>query len=247
MTDNLEIYNFSWALYPRRIHIYLSEKGLDIKSREYDPKVEKKWPPPEVLELNPYGKLPILKIDNENSITESLAIIHYLEKVFPNPSMIGENAIDYANVIRLTTMADEANTILAIWNHNISPVFQERELQFKDAGYSGAYYFIKRLDVLETAINESHEFIYGNSPTIADCVTFPLIMFLDEFYDVRLPRRFKKLNAWYKRFKTRDSITQQNYVDQYPDSLLELSRGLEKQGGFFLEDICNKLEKDLLN
>ncbi|WP_444944259.1 glutathione S-transferase family protein [Microbulbifer sp. ZKSA006] len=164
-----------------------------------------------------------------------------------SPSMIGETAIDYAKVIRLTTMADEANTILAIWNHNISPIFQERELQFKDAGYSGAYYFIKRLDVLETAINGSHEFIYGNSPTIADCVTFPLIMFLDEFYDVRLPRRFKKLNAWYERFKQRDSITQQNYIAQYPDSLLKLSRGLEQQGGFHLEEICERIEENLLN
>jgi glutathione S-transferase len=43
----------------------------------------------EILARNPMGALPFLELDDGTILTESLAIMEYLEELHPEPAMIG--------------------------------------------------------------------------------------------------------------------------------------------------------------
>lgn len=72
-----------------RVMLALARKGLDFESIRLDPsKGEQKTPG--FLALNPRGKVPVLE-HGDFVLTESFAILHYLEALAPDPTLFGED------------------------------------------------------------------------------------------------------------------------------------------------------------
>ncbi|MGI4879503.1 MAG: glutathione S-transferase N-terminal domain-containing protein [Janthinobacterium lividum] len=85
----MTLYELAWGLYPRRIGIYLAEKGITgIERVVFD--LMAGWPPPELAGLSPLGTVPILRTEDSTLIRSSVAILEYLEERFPSPDMLGE-------------------------------------------------------------------------------------------------------------------------------------------------------------
>jgi glutathione S-transferase len=82
---------------PRRVRIFLAEKGIAVPLHEVDiGSAENRKPA--FLEKNPYGGLPVLELDDGTCIAESVAICRYFEELHPEPPLMGTDAVDRAQV-----------------------------------------------------------------------------------------------------------------------------------------------------
>lgn len=72
----MKFYNFPWGLYPRRVAIYLAEKGtIEVERTDMEPHLIEGWPPAFLRALNPAGTLPVLDAGESVVIRQSLAIL----------------------------------------------------------------------------------------------------------------------------------------------------------------------------
>lgn len=82
---------------PRKLRIYLAEKGLTLPLKELDLRAGEQRTP-EFLRMNPFAGVPILELDDGTVIAESLAIMEYLEELYPEPPLLGADAVTRALV-----------------------------------------------------------------------------------------------------------------------------------------------------
>src|SRR3546814_3666998 len=87
----------------RAVRVILAEKNLDCELR-----TEKVWERREVfLRLNPAGQVPVFVDDDGASIPGPAVIAEYLEERYPEPSLLGSDPVDRAEVRRLTSWFGE--------------------------------------------------------------------------------------------------------------------------------------------
>jgi glutathione S-transferase len=82
---------------PRKVRIYLAEKGLTIPIKELNLRAGEQRTP-EFLQKNPFAGVPILELDDGTVIAETLAIMEYLEELYPEPPLLGADAVTRALV-----------------------------------------------------------------------------------------------------------------------------------------------------
>jgi glutathione S-transferase len=86
----------------RKIRLLLREKGLEAELR-----AEKIWERREAfLRLNPAGEVPVLLTPDGSVIPDAVVIAEYLEDVHPEPTLLGEDPLDRAEVRRLEQWFD---------------------------------------------------------------------------------------------------------------------------------------------
>ena len=84
----MKIYNSSVAPNPRRVRIFLAEKGIEVPYQEIDlAKAENRQP--EFRQINPLSAVPVLGLDDGTYIAESIAICRYFEELHPDPLCLG--------------------------------------------------------------------------------------------------------------------------------------------------------------
>ena len=71
---------------PRRVKIYLAEKGLSVPITELS-LVKREHKAPEFVEKNGRGQVPALELDDGTVISESFAICRYFEALHPDPPL----------------------------------------------------------------------------------------------------------------------------------------------------------------
>lgn len=82
---------------PRRVRIFVAEKGLDIPYEGIDLLAgahKSDW----FARLNPYGGVPVLILDNGEALSETVAICRYLEALAPAPSLFGREPLAAARI-----------------------------------------------------------------------------------------------------------------------------------------------------
>ena len=82
---------------PRKVRIYLAEKGLTLPLTELNLRAGEQRSP-EFVKKNPFAGVPILELDDGTVIAESLAIIEYLEEIYPEPPLLGADPVTRALV-----------------------------------------------------------------------------------------------------------------------------------------------------
>jgi glutathione S-transferase len=84
-------YDMRTAMNPRRVRIFMAEKGIEIPTQAVDASLNENRAPA-FLAINPMGKLPVLRLDDGTYLTESIAICRYLESLHPNNPLFGADA-----------------------------------------------------------------------------------------------------------------------------------------------------------
>lgn len=93
----MKLYNSNLAPNPRRVRIFLAEKGLAIPMVDVDlARLEQKSEA--FSALNPFQGIPALELDDGTIIAESLAICRYFEELHPEPPLFGTGALERAMV-----------------------------------------------------------------------------------------------------------------------------------------------------
>lgn len=168
----MKLYVFMVAPNPTRVRLVLAEKR--VRGAEIDlPEVfvnlregEQREAPH--LARNPRGKLPVLELDDGRFLTESAAIIEYLDERFPEPTLIGKTPLERARNRELDRLADVgvllsiARTVHATNSPlGLPPVPEVAEAAIRDLP--------EILDVLDDVLSDGREFLGGDHPVVADC------------------------------------------------------------------------------
>jgi len=165
------LYDYFRSSASYRVRIALNLKGVDYEQRPINlAKGEQKGA--EYRELNPQGFVPMLEIDGQR-LTQSLAIIVYLDQKFPDPPLMPVDPVAGAHV-RTLAMAVACD---------IHPLNNLRVLKYlrgtlgisedaKDEWYR--HWVAEGLGALEEmARPQAGAFLFGDSPTIADICLVP--------------------------------------------------------------------------
>jgi glutathione S-transferase len=80
---------------PRRVRIFLAEKGLTVPTVQVDPRSGEQFTPA-FRALNPDCTVPILELDSGAAITDIIAICRYFEGLHPDPPLMGRSAEERA-------------------------------------------------------------------------------------------------------------------------------------------------------
>jgi glutathione S-transferase len=85
----MKLFDFERAPNPRRVRIFLAEKGLEIPRVPVD-LYQMEQLSDAFLAINPAGTVPVLETDDGSYLTECVAICHYLEALHPEPPLMGQ-------------------------------------------------------------------------------------------------------------------------------------------------------------
>lgn len=200
----MKLYDFPFAPNPIKTRVYLAEKGIDIPLVRVNI-VNGEQHAPEALARNPAGAVPVLELDDGTCLSESSAIIEYIEELHPEPPMIGRKPRERARVRELERRADlGVLSRVATIVHNQQAILPGGNPVAIIAEKARAP-LAKALRILDDAIG-SHPYLAGEQPTIADCTLFAAFRFA-EFGKVELDPDCRRLHAWYARFSARPSAS----------------------------------------
>jgi len=154
-----------------RVRIALNLKGVDYESRQIDLR-EDAQKSADYRERNPQGLVPMLEIDGHR-LTQSLAIINYLDLRYPNQPLIPAVAAERAHVVAM------ALTIAC----DIHPLNNLRVLKYlkNELGHSqdeidtwARHWIDEGFPALERmAAPKAGKFLFGDAPTGADVCLIP--------------------------------------------------------------------------
>jgi glutathione S-transferase len=201
----MKVYDFVGAPNPKKLRVYLAEKGIEIPIEQVNI-VAGENRTPEFLKKNPLGGLPVLELDDGSHLNESLAIIEYLEDLHPTPPMIGGKPLERARVRALERVCELGvlGRVAAVFQ-NTSPFFAGRLKQSADAAENARNQLATFFKFLDAEIG-GRPFAAGDHPTIADCTLYAALEFA-EFAGLQLDPAYKNLTRWYADFKKRPSAS----------------------------------------
>ena len=197
----MKLHVFACAPNPRKVLCYIKEKGLSVELVNVNIAAgEQKRP--EFLAKNPLGALPVLELDDGTCLTESLAIIEYLEEKNPSPPMIGTSPIERARVRELERIIEMS--VLG----RVARVFRNSHPMFASAHIPQVAEQARAelppvLDLLDQRIGSS-AFVAGETPTIADCTLFATFG-LAQLAEVDLIGGHPNIARWHESFQRRPS------------------------------------------
>lgn len=93
----MKLYDYTLAPNPKRVRIFLAEKGITVPTVQVDLRGGEQFTP-EFRAINPECTLPVLEFDDGRRIAEVIAICLYFELAHPEPALMGSRAQDKATV-----------------------------------------------------------------------------------------------------------------------------------------------------
>ena len=197
----MKLHYFPVAPNPTKVRVYLAEKGLALEMVRVNLQ-EGEQRDPGFLAKNPMGKLPVLELDDGTTLSESLAIIEYLEELHPEPPLIGTDPLSRARVRSLERLCDTgilANVARIIHATNSPlglPPRPEVALQAREQ-------LTQALSALESKLGAG-PFVAGPRVSIADCTLWAACGFA-AFRKVELGDGHPTADRWREFFATRPS------------------------------------------
>lgn len=203
----MKLYAFPVAPNPTKVRLYLAEKaaaGGRIEIEEVTVNLrESQQKRPEFLARNPFGRLPVLELEDGTHLIESLAILEYLEECHPEPPMIGSTALERARVRELERIADlgvlvPIGRIVHATNSPLGfPPSPEMAAHFRQV-------LPEALGFLDRRLADGRPFVAGARPSIADCTLQAALQF-GRFGKVEIDASFEHLARWDAAYRERPS------------------------------------------
>jgi glutathione S-transferase len=169
----LELYWGSGSPFAWRVMLILEVKNLVYQSTllEFSRGDHKA---PGFLELNPRGKVPVLK-DGDFVLNESLAIMAYLDKKHPEPSLFGTSPQETGLIWRAIMETD--NYLVSAGDKLVRPIFFGRGLDETDKIQDAAQTIRQEMKRIDGELSDS-EWLVGRKISAADIALFPVIQMI---------------------------------------------------------------------
>ena len=195
------LHDLAAGMSPRRVRIFLAEKGISIERREVDAAGGANATP-DFLRLNPLGKLPVLELDDGTSIAESLAICRYLEALYPDPPLMGRTPREVADIEMWTLRMDhELSQIIALAFVHSSDFYRGRIEQIPEVASWARGRALQTMAWLDGELaDRSH--IAGDGYTLADIVA-QCAFVLGKAVGLRIAPDMTNLSRWFTEVTAR--------------------------------------------
>lgn len=206
----MKLYEFTMAPNPRRVRIFLAEKGVEVETEQVDIPAGQNIAA-EFRAINPRGLLPTLVLDDGTVIDESVAICRYFEELHPEPPLMGTDAKSKA-VIESAQRHMEWDGLMPVADafRNSNPAFADRAVSgtegvavIADLVDRGKQLAGRFLNSLNATLGDS-EFVAGDTFSIADITAFCVIDFA-KWVQIRAGEEHSNLNRWFAQVKARPS------------------------------------------
>jgi glutathione S-transferase len=190
---------------PRRVRIFLAEKGLSIPMENVSIR-DRAHKSPEFKQKNSLGQLPVLELDDGSHLSESVSICRYLEELHPTPALFGNNALERARVDMWIRRIEFAlmNPIAAVWVHT-HPYTAALGTQYKDYGEANRERVTNAMRWLDREL-DGRDFIATDRYTMADIIALTTIDFA-KFIGIEVPSDNSHLREWHAQVSARSSAT----------------------------------------
>lgn len=199
------LYDTKTAPTPRRVRIFLAEKGIEVPTKQIDLQKGENLSP-EMRAKNPLGKIPVLELDDGTCISESDAICTYFEALHPEPPLMGSTALEKAQIMQWNRQVEFGLFMqVGMCFQHSTGYFKDRMNPVPEFGKEAGINAAKFLKLLEKRLAAS-EYIAGDSFTIADITALCAIDFA-RVVDIRIKPEYTALTAWYERVSKRPSAT----------------------------------------
>jgi glutathione S-transferase len=201
----VKLYDSAPAPNPRRVRIFLAEKGIEVPTVQVDigkrANLEDSF-----LALNPLGRVPVLELDDGTCIAESVAICRYFEETHPEPPLMGTDARDRAGVeMWQRRMEIEIFNNVTGCFRNTHDYFKGRIEQVPAWGEFCRRQAIEKLAWLDGELAD-REFVAGDRYTIADITALTGIDF-GRPSKIKIDPNQKNLTRWYEAVSSRPSAS----------------------------------------
>ena len=200
------LYDGGRAPNPRRVRIFLAEKGIEVPLKPVD-MGELEHRSDEITSLNPFQRLPVLVLDDGTVLTESVAICRYFKALHPEPPLFGVDALDKASV-EMWNRRMEMHLLATVANafRHTHPAMKEWEVpQVQEFGEANRPKVMKIMEFMDGEL-ASRLFIAGDRYTIADITA---MMGIDMLKPARIerPEHLQNLMRWYGDVSSRPSAS----------------------------------------
>jgi glutathione S-transferase len=206
----MKFYDCSTAPSPRRVRIFLAEKGISIPTVQVDLRNGEQFTPA-FRAINPECTVPVLELDDGTVIADAIAICGYLEELHPAPPLIGATPQERAVVTALNRQIERdgfyaamdafRNTTKGMKGRALpGPHDYEQIPELAARGRVRVEHFFRAMD---TRLAD-REFVAGGRYTIADISTMVLTDFAG-WAKINVPEDCVNLRRWHAAVSARPS------------------------------------------
>jgi glutathione S-transferase len=189
---------------PRRVRIFLAEKGIEIPYEELD-LVKGELKTPEFTQLNWFQRVPVLVLDDGTAIAETIAICRYFEETQPEPALFGTGAVGRAKV-EMWNRRMELGLLLSVAQafRHLHPAMAQ--LEVPQVATWGEANKPKALEIAAFMDRElaTRPFIAGDEFSVADITALVAVDFMKPAR-IQRPADLANLERWYQEVSARPS------------------------------------------
>lgn len=189
---------------PRRVKIFVAEKGLDIEFEKIEiNKAEHRTP--EFTALNPTQRVPVLVLDDGTAISESVSICRYLEALHPEPNLFGKGPLETA-LVDMWNRRMELGLLYAVsqcFRHRHPAMAEMEKPQISSWADANEPRVFDSLQILDSQLAKT-AFVAGDRYTIADITTLVAVDFMKPAR-LKVPAGLSNIQRWYGEVSSRPS------------------------------------------
>ena len=207
----MKLYDFALAPNPRRVRIFLAEKGVELEIEQVAIREGAQFEPA-FRAINPNCTVPVLQLDDGSTIADSFAICRYFEEVQPDPPLMGRTPLEKATICywrrrvelegfqaAAETLRNSAERLRGRALPGTLPVEQIPELVSRGRMRIAAFF-----EMLDARLGES-AYVAGADYSAADIDALVVVDFAANAVQEKVPERFSALRAWHGRVSARPS------------------------------------------
>ena len=200
----MKLYDGGRAPNPRRVKIFLAEKGLTVPMEQVD-LGQMAHKSPEFTVINPVQQVPALQLDDGTILTESIAICRYFEALNPEPPLFGQGAKEAA-IVEMWQRRVELHLLMQVAHvfRNSHPAMKDMEVpQVPAWAEANKPRVMEFLELLDRELKD-RRFVAGDRYTVADITGLIGIDFMKPA-KLAVPDTLANLKRWHAEVSARPS------------------------------------------
>ncbi len=208
----MKLYDYEGAPSPRRVRIFVAEKGIDIPTVQVD-LAAKAQHEADFDTVNPHRTVPVLELDDGSRLTNTAGIYAYLEALHPEPSLLGETAEEKGRIAECSWRIENEGYMA------VAEAFRNKATGFVDRALPGPVEYAQIPDLIERGLTRTQhffldldqsladqQFIAGDRYTIADIIALVTVDFA-KWMKQTLPDSAANARRWYDAVSARPSAS----------------------------------------
>jgi glutathione S-transferase len=200
----MKLYDGGRAPNPRRVRVFLAEKGVTIPTEQVDLGALA-HKAPEFTTINPLQRVPALVLDDGTILTESIAICRYIEALHPEPPLFGTGAKEAA-IVEMWQRRVELHLLFPVAHvfRNSHPAMKEMEVpQVQAWAEANKPRVLEFLTLLDGEL-KGRRYIAGDRYSVADITGLVSIDFMKPA-KLAVPETLGDLKRWHAEVSARPS------------------------------------------